>query len=485
MDSSGWMFPANYQEWQNQSYQQGSPSVEAEGDLNGEELSSDLLYSQPIVCEKEIRTKKKKKKRPPSSHVSTFEDRYILYPEVLGQGANSLVTVAEEKSTQKIYAAKIIEKTEGYDRIRVLREIDLLHFLSECPNILQLRDSYEDSTRFYLVFERMEGGPLLRHIEKKLHFTEKEASLVVNDIATALKFLHDKGIAHRDLKPDNILCVNTDEIVPVVICDFNLASGISMIGSATTPELYTPVGSAEYMAPEVVDAFVGDAPAYDKRCDLWSLGVILFIMLSGRPPFEGDCGENCDWQSGGSCRKCQSILWHSILDADLTFPSPEWDTVSTEAKDLISHLLVKEASKRYTVEDVLDHPWLMMASNNFLNTPDVLMSESCSHGLSTVTSEAVAYRRIISERQNSQEDEMTSSTPHGVVSRWSTPPKFGLSPPGNSRLAKRRSLKQKLSALSLTALSSHNNDDNGINSDSNNTTPVQSPVVGMLKNQIS
>lgn len=114
-----------------------------------------------------------------------------------------------------------------------------------------------------------------------------------------------------------------------------------------------------------------------------------------------------------------------------------------------------------------------------------LYSESRSHGLSTVTSEAVAYRRIISERQNSQEDEMTSSTPHGVVSRWSTPPKFGLSPPGNSRLAKRRSLKQKLSALSLTALSSHNNDDKEINSDSNNTTPAQSPVVGMLKNQIS
>ena len=89
-------------------------------------------------------------------------------------------------------------------------------------------------------------------------------------------------------------------------------------------------------------------------------------MLSGRPPFEGDCGENCDWQSGGSCRKCQSILWHSILDADLTFPSPEWDTVSTEAKDLISHLLVKEASKRYTVEDVLDHPWLMMVSFCFV-----------------------------------------------------------------------------------------------------------------------
>lgn len=471
---SGWMFPATYKDWQDQTYQKNNKNTSPINLDPNEELSNDLLYSQPMIPENEKKPKKKKKRRPDSTQPTTFLDKYTLYPEVLGQGANSLVTVAEEKSSQKSYAVKIIEKTEGYDRIRVLREIDLLHFLSECPNILKLRDSYEDSTRFYLVFERMEGGPLLKHIEQKTHFTEKEASLVVKDIAAALKFLHDKGIAHRDLKPDNILCVNENQIVPVVICDFNLASGISMIGSATTPELYTPVGSAEYMAPEIVDAFVGDAPAYDKRCDLWSLGVILFIMLSGKPPFEGNCNESCDWQNGGSCRTCQSTLWHSILDANFTFPPTEWENVSTEAKDLISHLLVKEASKRYSVEDVLNHPWLLMASNNFLNTPDVLLSEGVSHHLSTVTSEAVAYRRIISERQNSQDEEEQSN--HGIISRWSTPPKFGLSPPGNSRLAKRRSLKQKLSGLSLSALAT-NSEENSKNSfDSNNTTPVQSPA---------
>ena len=83
-------------------------------------------------------------------------------------------------------------------------------------------------------------------------------------------------------------------------------------------------------------------------------------MLSGRPPFEGNCGEDCDWKRGGSCRQCQSMLWHNILDANYTYPDAYWSNVSIEAKDLISHLLVKEASKRYTVDNVLSHPWLAM-----------------------------------------------------------------------------------------------------------------------------
>ncbi|XP_057298487.1 MAP kinase-interacting serine/threonine-protein kinase 1-like [Hydractinia symbiolongicarpus] len=465
---NGWYFPSSFEAWK----QHGTDEVLGiETEIESGLITNDLLVSQPLQSEANTKPKKKKKRRPRSVSYETFHDKYSLSSQVLGRGANSLVSLATDKD-QKQYAVKIIDKFEGYDRCRVLREIDLLHFLGECPNILQLVDFYEEEDKFYLVFERMEGGHLLKHIERKTYFTEREASLVVNDIATALKFLHDKGIAHRDLKPDNILCINADSIVPVVICDFNLASGISMVGSATTPELYTPVGSAEYMAPEIVDAFVGDAPAYDKRCDLWSLGVILYIMLSGRPPFEGDCGRDCEWKDGGSCSECQSLLWHGILDADYAFPDEGWMNVSLEAKDLISHLLVKEASKRYSVDSVLSHPWLKMASDNQLNTPDVLSSESITHRLSTVTSEAVAYRRIISERQNSSDEE------HHVITRWSTPPKFGLSPPGNSRLAKRRSLKNKLNSLSLTNIRTENK------SDSANTTPIQSPSVGAIIEQL-
>lgn len=439
-----WVFPASYNEWQERSnvglHKWDDEQNHAELD---KALSQDLIVDQPIQTDAADKPRRKKKKRHYQEKNQTFHDKYTLSSEILGEGANSIVALAKENCSGKDYAVKIIDKYEGYDRSRVLREIDLLHFLRDCPNVLHLHDSYEENDRFYVVFEKMDGGPLLYHIQNKKFFTEREASMVVKDIAVALKFLHDNGISHRDLKPDNILCVKKDSIVPIVICDFNLASGISMIRGDTTPELYTPVGSAEFMAPEVVDAFVRDAPAYDKRCDLWSLGVILYIMLSGKPPFIGNCDQDCDWDRGGACRECQSMLWHSIMDGDFSFPDEEWSDVSFEAKDLIRHLLVKEPSKRYSVESVLAHPWLKIASNNILRTPSVLASDLTAHRLSAVTSEAIAYRRIISERQRKEDEFM-------LITRWSTPPKFGLSPPGNSRLAKRRSLKKLNFANSIS-----------------------------------
>lgn len=127
------------------------------------------------------------------------------------------------------------------------------------------------------------------------------------------------GIAHRDLKPENVLCVYPDQLCPVKLCDFDLGSGIKFNSQLTspvsTPALLTPVGSAEFMAPEVVEAFMDDSErdlVYDKRCDLWSLGVIMYILLCGYPPFSGNCGSQCGWNLGGACNTCQELLFHSI-----------------------------------------------------------------------------------------------------------------------------------------------------------------------------
>ena len=169
-----------------------------------------------------------------------------------------------------------------------------------------------------MVFEKITGGQLLDRISTRKYFTEEETVHIVRDIAAALEFLHSKGIAHRDLKPENILCVYPDSLTPVKLCDFDLGSGIkfhsgtgelsSLIylyldlfslsdlsiipgtGSDTTPLLHTPVGSAEFMAPEIVEAFIEDTEEdfnYDKRCDLWSLGITMYILLCGYPPFSG------------------------------------------------------------------------------------------------------------------------------------------------------------------------------------------------------
>nr|KAG5709546.1 hypothetical protein BaRGS_001596 [Batillaria attramentaria] len=168
----------------------------------------------------------------------------------------------------------MIEKCNSLSRSKVFKEIEIFHNCHGNENILNLVEYFEEEDRFYLVFDKMLGGTLLANIERRGHLTEREASLVVRDIAKALDFLHGKGIAHRDLKPENILCERLDEVVPLKICDFDLASNNDSDGTKT-PELLTPVGSAEYMAPEVVDAWVGESFSYDKRCDLWSLGIIL------------------------------------------------------------------------------------------------------------------------------------------------------------------------------------------------------------------
>ena len=174
---------------------------------------------------------------------------------------------------------QMITKCTSLQRSKVFKEIEIFHQCQGSDNILNLVEYFEEDDVFYLVFDKMAGGTLLTNIESRGHLSEFEASLVVREIARALDFLHSKGIAHRDLKPENILCQRVGEVVPLKICDFDLASGVPQSGNSSdgskTPELLTPVGSAEYMAPEVVDAWVGESFSYDKKCDLWSLGIIL------------------------------------------------------------------------------------------------------------------------------------------------------------------------------------------------------------------
>merc|ERR1719431_387498 len=186
-------------------------------------------------------------------------------------------------------------------------------------NIIQLVEYFEQPDKFFLVFEKVLGGQLLDYIQTRKFFTEQEAAAVIADVASALEFLHSKGIAHGDLKPENVLCVYKDELTPVKLCDFDLGSGIKFHsggGSDTTPLLLTPVGSAEFMAPEIVEAFIEDNEEdlmYDKRCDLWSLGVMLYILLCGYPPFSGHCGADCGWNQGQSCDAVHSVVRISTL----------------------------------------------------------------------------------------------------------------------------------------------------------------------------
>merc|ERR1719222_1323256 len=322
-----------------------------------------------IAMQKEaakLRRKKKKKTASSTSLASnTFQELYRLTGEVLGQGAYASVQTCVNIYTEVEYAVKIIDKVPGHSRARVSKEIDLFHHVQGHKNIIQLIEYFEEPDRFYLIFEKVSGGQLLDHIQRRKFFTEQEAARIITDVASALEFLHSKGIAHRDLKPENVLCVYSDRLTPVKLCDFDLGSGIKFHsggGSDTTPLLLTPVGSAEFMAPEIVEAFIEDTEEdfkYDKRCDLWSLGVMMYILLSGYPPFSGSCGHQCAWAAGGACDLCQLNLFNNIQQGKFEFHSKEWAHISPQAKDLIKRLLVKSAKRRLSARDVLSHIWLM------------------------------------------------------------------------------------------------------------------------------
>ncbi|XP_017062112.1 probable serine/threonine-protein kinase MARK-C isoform X2 [Drosophila ficusphila] len=396
-------------------------------DVSGNESSeapnmTEMERQAELNRHKEEMQKKRRKKRISSSlHSSTFQELYKLTGEILGEGAYASVQTCVNIYTDLEYAVKVIDKIPGHARARVFREVETFHHCQGHLGILQLIEFFEDDEKFYLVFEKINGGPLLTRIQEHICFSEHEASQIIKEIASGLDFLHKKGIAHRDLKPENILCVKTDSLCPIKICDFDLGSGIKFTtdvsSPAATPQLLTPVGSAEFMAPEVVDLFVGEAHSYDKRCDLWSLGVIAYILLCGYPPFSGNCGEDCGWNRGENCRTCQELLFESIQQGHFSFPEAEWHDVSEEAKDLISNLLVKQASSRLSAEAVLNHPWIRMSEqeppakqsrrHKALQTPsNIRRNHQSAREISQFAESAMAVKRVVLQHFSMRYDYM-------------------------------------------------------------------------------
>lgn len=373
---------------------------------NGQEMDMDSMYrdienNEFLNTSSNLPRNRKKKKRARDIPIKKFNDLYEPTGEILGNGAYASVQTYRNIENQKEYAVKIIEKDHIRLRSKVFKEIEIFHVCRGQDSILQMFEYFEEEERFYLVFEKMPGGTLLSNIEQRGHLSELEASLIVKCIAEALNFLHSKGIAHRDLKPENILCERWDEVVPIRICDFDLASGIPISSekdSCKTPELLTPVGSAEYMAPEVVDAWVGESFSYDKKCDLWSLGIILYIMLCGYPPFYGQCGSDCGWEKGEMCNNCQETLFTSIQDGFYEFPEAEWSNISQDAKDLIQKLLVRDPSKRYSAAEVLSHQWVVNPpAATPLATPRILTRNNSTKDLESFADTAISLNRMMQQ----------------------------------------------------------------------------------------
>jgi len=280
---------------------------------------------------------------PSPATTRKVEDVYNMGRE-LGRGGFAIVYEARKKDGNQAVAIKVINKStnaEGgaADLAALNREIEVMSKLKH-PNIIELIDVFDTANELYIVMELVTGGELFDKIQQKGTYSEAEAVDLVKQVLSAIQFMHSHGIAHRDLKPENLLCAgqSREHAEVIKIADFGLAKEFS------SSDLKTCVGSPIYVAPEILSG-----EAYDCAVDLWSIGVITYILLCGFPPFYS---EN------------QSKLFDLILDGKLTFPSPEWDIVSPAAKDFVKALIVTQSTKRMTAEAALKHQWITSGGND-------------------------------------------------------------------------------------------------------------------------
>ncbi len=267
------------------------------------------------------------------------ENFYTLGKEI-GRGGFSVVVEAVKKGTNEKVAVKRIRKdqVEGDDIKLLLREVQIMRNLNH-PNILKLHEVFENDEEFSLVMELVTGKELFDKIVEKGQYGEREAANIVRQIVSAVEYLHANGIAHRDLKPENLLSsVDEKGNEFIKIADFGFSKNFG------EDKLKTSCGSPGYVAPEVLTN-----EDYDNSVDMWSVGVIIYILLCGYPPFYADNAP---------------ALFKKIMDVKYDFDDPAWENISNDAKDLIRHLLVKEPSKRYTAKECSTNPWVLGKTSN-------------------------------------------------------------------------------------------------------------------------
>ncbi|XP_047311318.1 calcium-dependent protein kinase 32-like [Impatiens glandulifera] len=277
-----------------------------------------------------------------------LEQKYELGSE-LGRGEFGVTYLCTDKSTGETLACKSISKKKLRTRVDiedVKREVEIMKHLPSHPNIVSLKATYEDANAVHLVMELCEGGELFDRIVARGHYTERAAAAVTRTIVEIIQNCHKHGVMHRDLKPENFLLANKKENAPLKAIDFGLS--VFFKPGETFNEI---VGSPYYMAPEVLKR------NYGPEVDVWSAGVILYILLCGVPPFWAETEQGV----------AQAII-RSVVD----FKREPWPKVSDNAKDLVKKMLEPDPRRRLTAHQVLDHPWLLNAKK----APNVSLGET-------------------------------------------------------------------------------------------------------------
>ena len=255
----------------------------------------------------------------------------------LGKGGYGKVYEVKNKKTGELRACKHLSKLNIKNLDKFRREIEILKKMDH-PNIIRIYEVYESERSLYIVMEECKGGEIfdriIEHIQNKQMYSEKDAAIIFQQVMSCIQYCHNQNICHRDLKPENILYLNagSEKNNRIKIIDFGL--------SQASDRLKTKVGTAYYVSPEILKG------NYTQLCDIWSAGVILYILLSGDPPFNG---------------ANDSAIYNKIAEMRYTFPESKWKNVSNDAKDLICHMLVPE-KERFNAEQVLSHKWFQNAN---------------------------------------------------------------------------------------------------------------------------
>ena len=261
--------------------------------------------------------------------------------EIMGSGAFATVRKVIHKETQNARALKIIKKNPKQDSSRMYLEVDILKKLIH-PNIMQIFEFYEDKKNFYIITEFCEGGELFDKVVEKGNFSEEDAAGVMKQLISAINYIHSNKIVHRDLKPENIL-LDTKKNNIIKIIDWGTAR---FFDKDKNKKMNKISGTPYYIAPEVL------FEKYDEKCDIWSCGVIMYILLCGYPPFNGETDNE---------------ILAKIKSGKFTFPDEEWGNVSAESKDLIKNMLEFDPKKRYSASQCLKSNWLTEKNKKVLD----------------------------------------------------------------------------------------------------------------------
>jgi len=318
------------------------------------------------------------------SREGKIEDFYNTknFKEVLGSGTYGSVIKASTKEGNQLRAIKVIPKSKVKDAERFKSEIEILAQLDH-PNIIKLYETFEDNRHVYLVTELCKGGELFDRIISKGHFTEAEARNTFIQIMHAINYCHTNQICHRDLKPENFLLLDERPETTLKVIDFGLSKVFSKLKEQKPQakvSMTTRAGTPYYISPEVL------AGNYDESCDIWSAGVILYILLCGYPPFYG----NTDAQ-----------ILEAVKKGYYDFSSPEWKDVSESAKDLIKKMLCKP-DKRLKADAVLRHPWMVAKLDKKDEKPLKLNYQMLRHFRNSEKLKKVALTFIASQMSESE-----------------------------------------------------------------------------------